>query len=69
MKRKAVLRQIRRAAREAGVPFEVVELTDHTGVVVGGVRSTLGRHSEIDDVTARRFFDQFAEVLGKGWWR
>lgn len=69
MKRTAVLRRVRRAARDAGVPYSVVELTNHTGVVVGGVRSTLGRHSEIDDVTARKFFDQFAAVLGKGWWR
>lgn len=69
LKRSAVLRRVRRAARDAGVSFEVVELTNHTGVVVGGVRSTLGRHTEIDDVTARRFFDQFAQVLGKGWWR
>ena len=69
MKRTAVLRRLRRAAREAGVSYDVVELTNHTGVVVGGARSTLGRHSEIDDVTARKFFDQFASVLGKGWWR
>lgn len=69
MKRTAVLKQLRRAARDAGVSYEVVELTNHTGVVVGGVRATLGRHSEIDDVTARKFFDQFAAVLGKGWWR
>lgn len=69
MKRTAVLRRLRRAARETGVSYEVVELTNHTGVVVGGVRSTLGRHSEIDDVTARKFFDQYAAVLGKGWWR
>ncbi len=69
MKRAAVLKQVRRAARDAGVSYEVVELTNHTGVMVGGVRATLGRHSEIDDVTARKFFDQFAAVLGKGWWR
>lgn len=69
MKRTAVLRRIQRAARSAGRPYRTVELTNHTGVVVGEVRSTLGRHSEIDDVTARRFFDQFADVLGKGWWR
>ncbi|VTR77503.1 hypothetical protein CHMI_02272 [Cellulomonas hominis] len=69
MMRTEVLRRLRRAARSADVPFEVVELTNHTGVIVGGRRSTLGRHAEIDDVTARRFFDQFADVLGKGWWR
>ena len=64
-----MLRRVRQAARDAGVSHEVVELTNHTGVVVGGVRSTPGRHAEIDDVTARKFFDQFAAVLGKGWWR
>jgi hypothetical protein len=69
VKRTEVLRRLRRAARAADVPFEVVELTNHTGVIVGGRRSTPGRHAEIDDVTARRFFDQFADVLGKGWWR
>ncbi len=69
MKRRAVLRRLRRAAKEAGVAFELHELTNHTGVVVGGHRSTLGRHAEIDDRTARKFFDQFAPVLGKGWWR
>lgn len=69
MKRTAVLRRLRRAARDAGVSYEEVELTNHTGVVVGGLRSTLARHTEIDDVTARKFFDQYAAVLGKGWWR
>jgi hypothetical protein len=69
VKRSEVLRRVRRAARDAGVSCEIVELTNHTGVIVGGLRSTLGRHTEIDDVTARRFFDQFAQVLGKGWWR
>lgn len=24
---------------------------------------------EIDEVTARKFFDQFADEFGKGWWR
>jgi len=69
VKRREVLQRLRAAARAAGVSFEVVELTNHTGVLVGGVRSTLGRHTEIDDVTARKFFDQYADVLGKGWWR
>jgi hypothetical protein len=49
--------------------FAVTELANHTGITVGSVRSTLKRHREIDDVTARRFFEQFAGVLGKGWWR
>jgi len=69
VKRTEVIKRLRKAARDAGLEFETYELRNHTGVRVGGTRSTLGRHSEIDDVTARKFFDQFAEALGKGWWR
>ncbi|MDO4901041.1 MULTISPECIES: ribonuclease PH [Actinomyces] len=70
MKRSAVLKRVKRAARDRGLEYEVRELTRHTAVRVGSVTRTLGRHVEIDDVTAGKFFDQFAEVLGgKGWWR
>lgn len=69
MKRAAVLKKIKAEAKRQGKTFETVELTNHTGIVVGGLRSTLGRHNEIDDLTAKKFFDQFADVLGKGWWR
>lgn len=69
MKRTAVIKKLKAEAKRQGKTFEVVELTRHTGIVVGGKRSTLGRHSEVDEVTAGKFFDQFAEVLGKGWWR
>lgn len=69
MKRAAVLKRIKAEAKRQGKTFETVELTNHTGIVVGGLRSTLGRHNEIDDLTAKKFFDQFADVLGKGWWR
>lgn len=44
--------------------------TRHTAVRVGDTTRTLGRHNEVDDVTAGKFFDQFADELGgKGWWR
>jgi hypothetical protein len=69
VKRGVVLRKIKAEAKRQGKSFDTVELTNHTGVIVDGFRSTLGRHNEIDDVTARKFFDQFAEVFGKGWWR
>ncbi|WP_345377050.1 ribonuclease PH [Frondihabitans cladoniiphilus] len=69
MKRRAVLTKIRIAARKSGLEFREVELTNHTGVIVGQTRSTLSRHAEIDDVTARKFFDQFTNELGRGWWR
>lgn len=69
MKRNAVIGKLKAEAKRQGVAFDVNELTRHTGITVGGVASTLKRHGEIDDVTAHKFFDQFADVLGKGWWR
>ena len=69
MRRREVIKRLEKAAREAGVSFEITELTNHTGITVGGKRSTLARHTEVDEVTARKFFKQFSEVLGEGWWR
>ncbi len=47
----------------------MIERTKHTGIVLDGKRSMIKRKNEIDDVTAHKFFDQFADQLGKGWWR
>lgn len=70
MKRDKVLMKLKRAARERRLDFAIVELMRHSAVTIGSTTRTLGRHSEIDDVTARKFFDQFAvELGGKGWWR
>jgi len=69
MKRRYVLKKLHTHARRAGFSYSESELTNHTGVSIGGKRSTLGRHSEIDEVTARKFWAQFDDVLGKGWWR
>ena len=69
MKRTAVISKLKKAAKKQGLFFAQYELTNHTGITVGEAASTLSRHSEIDDVTARKFFDQFANELGKGWWR
>lgn len=69
MKRTQVIKTIRKAAKSAGLEFEMVELTNHTGVKVGGFRSTLARHGEIDEITVKKFFKQFEDVLGEGWWK
>lgn len=69
MNRRAVLKKLRMAAKNAGLEYREYELTNHTGVRVGAIAATLGRHREVDEVTARKFFDQFAVELGKGWWR
>jgi predicted DNA binding CopG/RHH family protein len=69
MKRGEVLNKLKKQAKKAGLPYSVYELTNHTGIKIGDTASTLGRHSEIDDLTAHKFFDQFAAEFGKGWWR
>ena len=70
MKRNAVLDKLRRAAKAHELEFEMFELSRHSAVRVGSTTRTLGRHSEVDDLTARKFFDQFADEFGgKGWWR
>lgn len=70
MKRGDVIKKLKQAAKAKGLQFEMVSLTRHDGIKVGKTTRTLGRHNEIDDVTARKFWDQFAEELGgKGWWR
>lgn len=69
MKRRAVIKKVEAAAKAQGLTFQVKELTNHTGITVGGKRSTLGRHAEVDEVTVGKFFKQFEEVLGEGWWR
>ena len=69
VKRSAVLATIKRQAQERGLDFKVIGLSRHDAVRVGRTTRTLGRHSEIDDLTARKFFDQFADEFGKGWWR
>jgi hypothetical protein len=68
-KRKAVLKKLRKAAKAHGLSYQEMELTNHTGITVGKTASTLGRHSEVDQVTEGKFYDQFANELGKGWWR
>lgn len=69
MKRTAVIKKLKAEARRRGLEFEEIKLTRHDAFRVGSVTRTLGRHSEIDDVTVRKFFDQYADELGKGWWR
>ncbi|MCQ9339978.1 ribonuclease PH [Corynebacterium phoceense] len=69
MKRAAVIKKLKAEAKRRGLEFAEIALTRHDAYRVGNTTRTLGRHREIDDVTAKKFFDQFAQELGKGWWR
>ena len=64
-----MLKNLKQEAIDGDLDFSATELTNHTAVTVGTTSRTLGRHAEIDDLTARKFFDQFSDELGKGWWR
>lgn len=68
MKRTAVIKAIKQAARAQGLDFQRVELSNHTGIIVGDSPSTIGRHREIDEVTVGKFYKQFERVLGEAWW-
>jgi hypothetical protein len=69
MKRGDVLAKLKAAAKAQGLAYKEVELTRHTSVSVGGSSHTLGRHAEIVDLAAEKFWKEFSDVLGKGWWR
>ena len=69
MKRAAVIKKLKAEAKRRGLEFEEIALTRHDAYRVGNTTRTLGRHREIDDVTAKKFLDQFAQELGKCWWR
>lgn len=69
VKRSAVVRKLQREAKRRGMEFEQIHLKRHDAFRVGATTRTLGRHTEIDEITAAKFFDQFADELGKGWWR
>ena len=69
MKRAAVIKKLKAEAKRRGLEFEEIALTRHDAYRVGNTTRTLGRHREIDDVTAKKFLDQFAQELGKGGWR
>lgn len=69
MMRYAVIKKLRAEACRRGLESEEIRLTRHDAYRVGNTTRTLGRHSEIDDLAAKKFFDQFQNELGKGWWR
>ena len=69
MKRNAVIKKLKAEAKRRGLEFEEIALSRHDAYRVGSTTRTLGRNREIDDVTVKKFFDQYAQELGKGWWR
>lgn len=69
MKTVAVIKKIKKAAKDAGVEFETFERTNHTGIRVGSIKTTIGRHSETSNLMAEIIFKQLEPELGEDWWR
>lgn len=68
MKRTAVLKKIQRAAKVAEVNYVEPERSNHTGLIVGSVRTTIGRRSDVAEGTAEALYKQLQPALGEWWW-
>jgi len=64
-----ILRRIARAAKAANVTCTIVERTNHTGVIVGDVRTVVSRGTGLTEQYAEMVYRQLEDVLGRGWWR
>jgi hypothetical protein len=64
-----ILRRIARAAKAANVTCMVVERTNHTGLIVGDVRTVVSRGAGLTEQYAEMVYRQLEDVLGRGWWR
>lgn len=69
MKRGEIIRKIRKAAKAAGATYVEVELTNHTGITVDGVATTVSRSTSDFGRMAEEIFKQLEPALGEGWWR
>lgn len=56
MKRRDVIKKFHREAKARALQFSTRELAQHTEIRIWSTSKTLGRHAEVDDLTARRFF-------------
>jgi mRNA interferase HicA len=70
VKRRELIRKISRAARQAGVDFDLVrEGGNHSVYQCGGQPVTIPRHNEINELTARGIMTDLEGELGAGWWK
>lgn len=70
MKRTSLIKEIRQAAKAAGVPFELERQgASHELWRCGTVRTAIPRHGEIGPKMAFEIRRQLEPALGKNWWR
>jgi len=61
VKRRDLMKHLQKAAKDRGVEFVEKEGANHTRVWVGENNTTVPRHSEIDDLLARKIMKQIGE--------
>jgi len=52
------MKELARHAHALGLPLDVTEGANHTKVRIGDLRTTVPRHREINEVTARAILKQ-----------
>jgi mRNA interferase HicA len=70
MKRADLVRRIGQAARDAGASWTMLRSTGaHDVWACDGLRVSIPRHREINEMTAIAIMRTLAEKLGDDWWR
>ncbi|QIX48956.1 MULTISPECIES: hypothetical protein [Rhodococcus] len=68
-KRRDILKNLRNAAKAAGLTVEVTEGGRHTIVTIDGLMIPVPRHNEIKELTTTAIYKEAADKLGKDWWK
>ncbi len=70
MRRKKLLDKIRQAAAANNIPFDLLrEGGNHSIYTCGGQHVVIPRHTEINELTARRIMKDLSDILGEDWWK
>lgn len=66
MKRRDLIKKLRQMAAAEGLTLGITEGGNHTKVTIGNRRSTLPRHREINENTARSILADMAPTQDEG---
>lgn len=70
MRRDELVRKIRKAAKHAEIDFDLVrEGGNHSIFRCGSTPVVVPRHTDINELTARRIMKDLEDELGSGWWQ
>lgn len=68
-KRRDILKNLRNAAKRAGLEVEITEGGRHTIVKIDGLVIPVPRHNDVKELTTTAIYKEAAEKLGKDWWK